>query len=111
MKCSKLNKEKSELLYPILIDFKNYLATNNLPSFKSEGFINFINSRDYDVVGYTWHQDESKLEAENYGKTAISIHTALECFANTSEIYYVIDDNGKKISLLNKLAPKHYKFI
>jgi len=111
MKCSKLNKTKTELIYPILLDFKVYLINNNLPSFRLEGFINYINSRDYNVFGYTWHQDEFKIEAENYGKTAISIHTALECFANTTENNFVIDESDNRITLLKKIAPKQYQFI
>ncbi len=111
MKISKLNKFKSELIYPILLDFKTYLDQKKLPSFRLEGFINFINSNDYNVVGYTWHQNESQLEADNYGKIAVSIHTVLECFANTSDSNYVIDESGNNIILLKKIAPKHYKFI
>ena len=83
MKISKLSKFKSELIYPFLLDFKNYLDQKKLPSFRLEGFINFIYSNDYNVVGYNWHQNESQLDADPYGKIAISIHTVLECFADT----------------------------
>jgi hypothetical protein len=111
MKCSKLNEKKSKLIFQAFCDFKKISLEKNIHTFKLEGFINFINSSDYEIFGYTWHQNEKELEAENWGRFAISIHTVLECYANTSENSFVIDKNGDRVTLLKKVAPKTYMFI
>jgi hypothetical protein len=111
MKCSKLNEKKSNLIFQVFCEFRKISLEKNFSSFKLEGFINFINSSDYEIFGYTWHQNEKELEAENWGKIAISIHTVLECYANTSETSFVIDKNGERVTFLKKTAPKTYMFI
>jgi hypothetical protein len=111
MKLSKLNIEKSTKFINVFQKYKEYLIKLNKDSFFLEGFINFVNTSDLDVVGYKWHQDENSLESSYFGRIAIPFSTALECLANTSEKSYLLDDNGSKIILLTKLGPKKYKLI
>jgi len=111
MKCRGLKEEKSDLIYPIFLDFKEYCLKNGKQRFKLEGFINYINSNDYMVVGYSWHQDERELEYENLGRVAISIFRVCECYANANASSYVINEKGEKTKLLKKLGPKTYEFI
>jgi hypothetical protein len=111
MKCNGLKQEKCDLIYPIFLEFKEYSLKIGKPRFKLEGFINFINGHAYAVVGYTWHQNEDELESQYYGRTAVSIFRVCECYANANKGAFVLDKDGNKVKLLNKVAPKTFEFI
>lgn len=111
MKCSKLSKLKSELFYKAFIQFKQNCLSKSVDSFNLNTIINFINENDFDIIAYDWHKDEKWLENENWGKTAISIHTALQCYSNSTINLFITDSQNNKVVLLKNNGNKSYSFI
>lgn len=111
MKLSLLSEEKSEKFMTAFHSFKTYCLKSNKDTFKLEGFINFVNTNDFEVVGYTWHRDENQLESEFYGRIAVSFLTACECLANVNAKNFYIDENGINVKILEKIQPKTYRFL
>lgn len=106
-----LSQEKSEKFMIAFYSFKSYCEKNNKDTFKLEGFINYVNSNDFEIVGYTWHKDEDELESEFYGRLAVFFLTACECLANVNAKSYFINENQEKIKIIEKLQPKVYRFL
>jgi hypothetical protein len=111
VKCTGINEFKSERIYQIFLAFKAYSLSQGRNQFKLEGFVGFVNSNDFDMFGYKWHQNEADLEFQNPGRTAISIFHVCECYANASKSTYCTNENGERVRLLNKLGPKTYEFL
>ncbi len=114
MKISGIKKIKPELIIKLFDDFKKELKSNSLDTFSYEDFVFFVNTHNnqekYLIVAYKFHRDEAQLEYENFGCLALNVYDLFSAFSGSNN-KSVIDDNGQKIILINKVGKNKFELI
>lgn len=114
MKISGIKKIKPEIILKTFQDFKNELLSNSIHQFSYDNFIEFVNRPEnkskYSIIAYKWHRDENQLENENYPCSALSVFNLFLAFSDRNN-KAVIDEDGKKIKMINKIGEKLFEFV
>jgi len=114
MKISGIKKIKAEQLLQVFEDFKNELISTSIKKFSYDDFVDFINRPEnenkYLIVAYKWHRNELQLESEHYGCRALNVFNLFLAFSDSNK-RTVLDDDGKKIKIINKTGKNLFEFI
>lgn len=114
MEISGIKKIKPEQTLKVFEDFKKELMSNSINEFSYDDFVEFVNRPEnenkYLIIAYKWHRDESQLESEHYGCRALNVYNLFLSFSDSNN-KTVIDDNGKKIKIINKIGKNSFEFI
>jgi len=114
MKISGIKKIAPERILKVFEDFKKELISNSTDKFSYDDFVEFVNRPEnenkYLIVAYKWHRNENELENERYGCDALCVFNLFLSFSGSNG-RSVIDDNGKKIKIINKIGKNSFEFI
>lgn len=111
MKITGLSVELTESVILAFEDFKKHWQSKSRKSFSYDNFVSYINSKDYDIVAYKWHEDESELERNNYGKKAVCIYNVFSAFSGSSSNLNLKDDKNQIVLLIKKTDKNNFEFI
>ena len=114
MKISGIKKNNPEKIIGIFEDFKKEVLSNSINKFSYDDFVDFVNRPEnkekYLIIAYKWHRDENQLENENYGCSALNVFNLFLAFSDSND-KAVINDDGKKVKLINKIGKNAFEFL
>jgi hypothetical protein len=114
MEITGIKKIQPEKLIAVFDDFKKELQEQKIIKFTYDEFVEFVNRPEnqskYSLVAYKWHRREQELEQEYYGCKALCVFNLFLAFADSNN-KFVLDDNGKKIKIINKLDKNLFEFL
>ena len=114
MKISGIKEYETKTILDVFNDFKNELKANSISKFTYDDFIYFVNNPEnqnkYQLIAYKWHRDRVQLENEYYPCRALCVFDLFEAFSDRNK-KTVVDDNGKKVKMINKIGEKLFEFV